>query len=615
MPAKAGSLDFVQINGKPYRVNKYTSASIDLLPDAQRSGPVTYSDRKGEETSAQATWHKGFGRGEIRAAQTFVRTADVADLGRYHYSQNVDPRYRGQLILGPLQSTDTVSTNAEAKVQFIEFNGIMLAIGARYVHSVSGTTWTSIKDMGASAAAVKGCATIFGGKLYVADGHSILLSYDGTSWANAITGFTNPILVAAVGTTMWVLSNGNQLQSTTDGSTLATAISVGSSLDIATAVMDYNGFVHIAKPDGLFFYDGQNLWNVYPELARRKKPSNGQGAATARGTIYLPFGPQVTAYAADLIVPDAVNLLPDRVQGVEARGAFLEFCPDADFLWGLFKSQGGNYYITAYDFNPTPGQGWHQVAFLSTTAATAIGVQASLAAPVVFFSQGTAIKRFLLAQNSVNPYADTNYRFTGSGDIYLSQESDDFDDVQKSYISILTDTAGCSAGVNVTIKYTVDLGAEQTLTTVTTNGPQELFFPSGTTGKRLSVHLALATNDSTKTPQVGPIARRYKRRFTRVAQWVMDLDLSRGNQNTTIDPLSSWTNLITAANTVDGVAFVDIDSQNYTAYVEKVNDTTDPDKMADRTHKTANVTLTQKRTSASATQAGTSTYSTVARYS
>ncbi len=615
MPAKAGSLDFVQINGKPYRLTSYSSASLEMLPDAQRSGPVTYADRKGEDTSSQATWHKGFGRGEIRAAQTYVRTADVADLGRYHYSQNVDPRFRGQLILGPAQTTDTISSNSEAKVQFIEFNGVMMAIGARYVHTLSGTTWTSSKDMGSSAVAVKGCATIFGGKLYVADGNSKVLSYDGSSWADAITSLTKPVLLATVGTTMWLLSNFNQLQSSTDGTTLATAIAVGSGKDVATALMDYNGFPHVAKPDGLFFYDGQNLWNVYPELDRRKKPTNGQGSATARGTIFLPFGPQVVAYSADLIVPDAVNLLPDRVQGVEARGAFLDFWPDADFLWGLFKSQGGNYYLTAYDFNPTPGQGWHQIIYLGTSAATAIGVQASIAAPILLASVGTTIVRYLLAQNSVNPYADTNYRYTGSGDIYLSQEADDFDDVQKSYISILTDTAALAAGITVTVKYTVDNGAEQTLTTLTTNGAQELFFPSGTTGKRLSVHLVLATNDSTKTPQVGPIARRYKRRFTRVAQWVLDLDLSKGNQNVTQDPLTAWTNLISAANTVDGIAFVDIDSQNYTAYVEKVDDLTDPDKQQDRTQKMARVTMTQKRTSASATQSTTSTYSTVARYS
>lgn len=614
MPAKAGSLDFVQINGKPYRVKAYSARSVDMLSAATRSGPVTYADRKGEDTTSQATWHKGFGRGEIRAAQTFTRSADLADIGRYHYSQNVDARFRGQLILGPKQTTDTITTNAEAKVQFIEFNGVLIAIGTRYVHTLSGTTWTSSKDMGASAAAVKGCATIFGGKLYVADGNTILLSYDGTTWANAITGLTKPVLATTVGTTLWVMSNFNQLQSTTDGVTLATAISVGSGKDIATALVDYNGFPHIAKPEGLFFYDGQNLWNVYPELDRRKNVTNGRGAAVARGMIYLPFGPHVAAYSADLIVPDAVHLLPDRAQGVEARGAFLDFWPDADYLWGLFKSQGGSYYIISYDFNPLPGHGWNQVISLGTSATTAIGIQASIAAPIIVMSVGTTIVRCLLAQNSVNPYVDTTYRYTGSGDIYLSQEADDFDDVQESYISVLTDTTGCAAGITATIKYTVDSGSELTLSTLTTNGAQELFFPSGTTGNRLSLHIVLATNDATLTPRLGPIARRYKRRFARVAEWTLDLELSRGNQNITVDALSSYTNLISAANTVDGVTFVDIDGQNYTAYVEKVDDLTDPDKQEDRTNKVARVTLIQKRTSASATQSSTSTYSQSAVY-
>jgi hypothetical protein len=600
LPSKAGTLDFVAINAKFYKVLGYTADSIPGVPPPVRTGPLSYADRQGEETSAQGTWHHGFGRGEIRASQSYLgRVQDPEDIGRYHYSQNCDPRFRGQIILAPLLSTDTISTNAEAKVQFIYFNGVWHAFGARYLHTLSGTTWTSASDMGASAAMVKGCATVFGGKLYWCDGNSIVYSKDSAgSIVGAITGMTKPILAAAVGTTMWIMSNKNQLQSSTDGATLATAISVGSGVDIATALLDYNGYPHIAKPDGLFFYDGQNLWNVYPELARRIKTTNGQGAAVGRGTVFLPFGPQVVGYSADLIVPDVVNLLPDRVQGVEARGAFLDFAPDSDFLWGLFKSQGGNYYITSYDYNPTPGQGWHQVVNTGTTAVTAIAVAGDAAAPYVLYGEGTTIKRFLLAQNSVNPHADTNYRYAASGDIYLSQEVDDFDDIKKSYISLVLDTAGCAAGITVTIKYTVDAGSELTLgAAITTNGPQELFFPAGTTGKRLSIHLVLATNDSTKTPQVFPIAKRFKRRFTRVAKWTMMLDCAMSDTNVRQDPLTAYTNLITAANTVDGVAFTDIDGTAYTAFVETVDDKTDPTKQADQYEKIVQVTLTQKRTS------------------
>ena len=598
-PAKPGVLDFVQINSKPYKVLAHKVESIPGVPPPVRTGPLSYADRQGEETTSQGTWHHGFGRGEIRASQSYLgRVQDPADIGRYHYSQNVDGRFRGQLILGPLLSTDTITTNAEAKVQFIFYNGVWHAIGARYVHTLSGTTWTSDKDMGASAAAVKGCATVFGGNLYVADGNSILLKKNSSgTWSNAITGLTTPILAQTVGTTMWIVSNKNQLQSTTDAATLATAISVGSGVDAATALLDYNGFPHVAKPDGTFFYDGQNLWNVLPELARRIKSTNGQGAAVGRGTAYIPFGSQVIGYSADLIVPDVVNLLPDRAQGVEARGSFLDFWPDADFLWGLFKSQGANYYITTYDYNPDPGQGWHQVVKTGTTAVTAIAATQDSAAPYVLYSEGTSIKRFLLAQNGVNPYADTNYRYAASGDIYLSLEVDDFDDISKSYISLVLDTAGCAAGQTVVIKYTVDAGNEATLTTVTTNGPQEIFFPAGTTGKRMSLHLTLTTNDSTKTPQVFPIAKRFKRRYNRVAKWTLTLDCGRSDTNVTQDPLTAYTNLITCANTTDGVALRDIDGQSYTAFMEDVNDVTDPTKNDDAYQKVVEAVLSQKRTS------------------
>ena len=49
--------------------------------------------------------HLGFGLGEIR---------DPSEKGRYHYAQNVDPRFRSQLILGPELASSAFAANAEA---------------------------------------------------------------------------------------------------------------------------------------------------------------------------------------------------------------------------------------------------------------------------------------------------------------------------------------------------------------------------------------------------------------------------------------------------------------------------------------------------------------------
>lgn len=576
----------ITLNGKQYRVLSRSVEEVSALPPASRSGSLSYSIRQGEETAAQVTWHMGAGRGEIR---------DPSEKGQYHYSQNADPRIRGQIILGPLLSTDTISTNAEAKVQFIEFNGTTYAIGARYVHSLSGTTWTMVRDM-TSSTAVKGCATVFGGNLYVADGTDGLHVMNSAGTWSAGAAFTTPKLLATVGTSIWCLSNVNQLQSSTDATTWATAITVGSGVDTATALLDYNGFPHIVKPDGLFFYDGQNLWNVYPEIAWRKNTANGSGSAVARGTIYVPVGPQVAAYSADLIVPDVVNPKPDRAAGLETRGTFLDFAPDSDYLWGVFKSQGGNYYITAYDFNPDPGKGWHQVVKTGTTALTAIGVVSSTTAPFVVYSESTSIKRFLLPRDSVNPYFDTNYRYAATGDIYLSQETFDYDDVDKTYISVALDTAGCDAGKTVAVKYAIDGGTEATLAAISTNGSQEKFFPAGKTGKRIAFHLTLATDASTASPQVFPIALRFKYRFKRVRRWSLTIAGSRNARpNVPQSADQQLTNLTTARNTIDGVAFTDVDGTTATVFVESVGDANTTQTEAGE--KVLAVVLTEKRAS------------------
>jgi hypothetical protein len=67
------------------------------------------------------------------------------------------------------------NTNAEAKVQFIQFNSKFFAIGARYVHVFNEATgqWDVDKDMGATAAAVKGARTVYGDYMVVAAGAAV----------------------------------------------------------------------------------------------------------------------------------------------------------------------------------------------------------------------------------------------------------------------------------------------------------------------------------------------------------------------------------------------------------------------------------------------------------
>lgn len=578
---REGVLADVAIDGNVYGVSKRVIDEVAPLADQIRTG-LSDSDRsdKYETASRFATWHLGFGLGEIR---------DSSDRGRYHYAQNIDARFRGQLILGPLLSspmTYTDGATAEAKVQFIEYNGGWYAIGARYVHKWNEGTgnWDTSKDMGVSASSVKGCAVVYGDYLVVAAGPSVnywRLSTGGV-WDQPYAT-NNPILFNLVGNTLWMIYNANQEASSTNFTTWTTAVAIGESRHSATIITDYNGNPLTGKPEGLFEYDGTKVSNRLPELASVLNAANCRGGKPSRGKLYLPVQSALWQYTSDAVQTEgkptrsSEYLAPgiSRESSAEVRGSIKDLWPDVDFLWAVLAAQSGSYYITAYDYNPTPGQGWHQVAKTGTTAVTALGrFQPSSGNPRMFYSEGTAIKYFLLPTNALNPYVDTGYLYAGSGDIYLSVEADTFDDVVKAYLSVKLNVDNVD-GVNkyIDVAYSIDGANEVTLGRVHSSGISTLFFPSSTTGRRISLHLHLVTNDSTTTPRVLPFSRHFQYRFDRKRTWDLTLRLARKSRpNVSKLAFSQVVDLESARDSQAPIAFRDIDTRTWTVFVDKVGE-------------------------------------------
>lgn len=575
---RKGAQQRVVLDGKTYRVLKYGVEEVQPLAQ-QIMSDLSMGQRSYKyETAARfLTWHLGFGLGEIR---------DDSDRGRYHYAVNCDARFRGQIILGPQLSTSafTDGATAEAKVQFIQFSGSFFAIGARYVHIWnSGTNqWDTDKDMGASAAAVKGCATVYGSYLVVAAGGSV--SY----WRRTTGGVwdqpyaTNkPILFALVGNTLWMVYGANNLSSSTDFITWSTAVAVGDALNVATMVTDYNGNPLVGKPEGLFEYDGTKVSNRLPDLASRLSATNCQGGKPSRGKLYLPIGPAVWQYTADAVQTEgkptrsAEALAPGitRESSNEVRGSINDLWPDVDFLYGIFAAASGKYYIVAYDYNPNVGQGWHQVAQTSTTSTTALGrFQPASGNPRLFYSEGTAIKYFLLPANALNPYVDTAYRYALTGTINLPVEADTYDDVVKAYLAVKINVDNVDGTTKyVDVAYSLDGAAFTSLGRVKTSGISTLFFPSSTTGRRMALQLTLTTNDATVTPRVLPFSRHYKLRFDRKQYWKFNLVLGRHSlPNVLKAALDQLVDIESARSSSAPVAYTDVDDRGWTVFVEQL---------------------------------------------
>lgn len=577
MAPKTGSQDHITLDSKKYRISDYGIDEVEPLAQ-QIMADISAGQRSYKyETAARFdTWHLGFGLGEIR---------DTADKGRYHYAQNIDARFRQQLILGPQLSTSAFNGNAESKVQFIQYNTGFYAIGARYVHKFNEGTgqWDVSKDMGASSAAVKGCAAVYGDYLVVGAGASVnywRLYTDGV-WDQPGVGFKVQ-LFGLVGNTLWRVYSSNQLSSSTDFTTWATAVAIGDSRNVATMLSDYNGNPLVGKPEGLFEYDGTKVSNRLPELAFRINVSNCAGGKPSRGKLYLPVGPAVWQYTADAVQTEgkptrsaeALAAGISRESSKEVRGPINDLWPDVDFMWAIFAAQSGNYYIVAYDYNETAGQGWHQVALTSQTSTTALGrFQPTSGNPRLFYSEGTSIKYFLLPLNALNPYVDTGYLYAMTGDIYLPVEADTFDDVSKAYLSVKINVDGVNGTTHyVDVSYSVDGGTDTSLGRVVSSGISTLFFPSTITGRRMALHLKLV-GDGATTPRVLPFSRHYKLRFDRKKLWKFNLVLSRkALPNAPRQALDQLIALESARASYSPVAFTDISSRDWTVFVENLGE-------------------------------------------
>lgn len=578
MATPRGASGQVTIDGHYYKVRDYVVDEVEPLASQIRTG-LSDADRSDDyETASRfVTWHLGFGLGEIR---------ESADKGRYHYAQNIDARFRGQLVLGPQLTASAFAANAESKVQFIEYNSGFYAIGARYVHKFNEGTgeWDLSKDMGATAAAVKGCATVYGDYLVVAAGSAV------NYWRLSTAGVwdqpyatNNPILFSLVGNTLWMVYNSNQLSSSTNFTTWATAVAIGESRHAATLITDYNGNPLVGKPEGLFEYDGTKVSNRLPELATVLHDDNCRGGKPSRGKLYLPVGAALWQYTADAVQTEGKPTRSaeyiasgiSRESSSEVRGPIKEIWPDTDFLWGILAAHSGSYYLAAYDYNPAPGQGWHQIAKTGTTAVTALGrFQPSSGSPRMFYSEGTAINYFLMPQNALNPYVDTDYRYASAGDIYLPVEADIFDDVSKAYLSVKINADNINGTTQyIDVSYFIDGGVETTLGRITSSGLSTLFFPTTTSGRRISLHLHFVTGDSTTTPRLLPFSRHYKLRFDRKKVWKMQIVTARrsipNNTKQSTDQLSA---IESARDSVTPISFTDRRGTSWTVFVRKIGE-------------------------------------------
>jgi hypothetical protein len=105
---------------------------------------------------------------------------------------------------------------------------------------------------------------------------------------------------------------------------------------------------------------------------------------------------------------------------------------------------------------------------------------------------------------SDNPTSDANARFCASGLVKMSYTYGTNPYWDKIIQSVVLETKGCAAGITVRPYYwkNTDTSATALTAALTTNGIFRTHFAAAITGQRFMFELDLATNDSTKTPEV-----------------------------------------------------------------------------------------------------------------
>ncbi len=192
--------------------------------------------------------------------------------------------------------------------------------------------------------------------------------------------------------------------------------------------------------------------------------------------------------------------------------------------------------------------------------------------PMLFLGYGLNVRTAIQPLVSANPLIDTNYRYGAAGTLTTSDIDLVLKGQDKAYLQLEVFTQQTAAGITITPYYSIDGGTFTAMTAIDTPGWVTLYFPAGSTGKRIALRFDFVTNDSTITP----VLKAYQlKQFVRIPmrqRWIMQLLLADGN-----DPADRRTvkvkkdDLRTARNSVFPVVLTDVENVSWWGVVEKLD--------------------------------------------
>lgn len=411
----------------------------------------------------------------------------------------------------------------ESEQMFVTATGTTLTV-IRDFHGTTAASHTATLDIyrykwtAQAGTAITGVTHMveFNRVAYAAVGSSTYYWYstDGDSWSQTDLGYAQKFLSApdSAGTSnrLWktraAVANPNEISETSDGTSVAwsSPAYIGDKSNVITNIFLSNDDLMVGKTDNLYYYDPNG--GVHPLMDELKHNR------TTRNFQYVTHWEAGTYFS-----------LVDGLGEITARSAFSRMGPLTDIddinrvghCVGLTSDKNWLYVAMDEGTNTVIYKGkevrkkealrwqWCPFVFLGTeTCATLKFVQHSADDKRLWFGYTNSTGYVNLYDD---PTADSDARFAAASWIRMSYNYGTNQYWDKMFQSIVTETEGCSANVNVTPKYRkdTDTGNGTALTAaIITNGTVKTNLTTALSCKRIQFELHLATNSSSSTPIV-----------------------------------------------------------------------------------------------------------------
>lgn len=482
------------------------------------------------------TWHLGYGFGE--------RHVD----GCYHYAENIDARWPGMLIMGPLVTTVTLTADGTNRVSSIfeqvsGANTYLYVLHGRYCSRIDLTNDTEVAipnpadadgiDFGSSVVATKAVAFQDDANAvmtYVGfSGSTNIYEFSGTAWTQATDNvdalyWTKDWSDAANSYRVWRALGTNSVRTCPTGSdplldaSWSTAWTVGDTSAAITGMVaaDYN-VVFVAKRDGLYRLDptGRNH-NVLDSVGFLRDADNGVNVGWDGHAICYPHLLGLLEYEPGsneirAIHPGAATGNRSPVRGIVTAQAF------AGIWHWVAIYNGTDTYLLAGRY-PTAGEAlppgwvgpkiWHPLVKLASVRCDALHFSGLTSPPRLWFGSGVNVAYIRIPKSGdVAAEADTgNLRFAASGSIYLSPRDWVQPGAPKALLGVDIENVGLSTSTYVDAYWRLDGGGWQHWGRATERGRTTLRLPSGTwRPNQAELRFDVTNGDTTATPRIKPI--------------------------------------------------------------------------------------------------------------